>query len=381
MQVLGDDAQPTWPPAGLREVASEFLGTAFLLCAVVGSGVMGERLCGGNVAVALLANSLATAAALYVLISAAAPWSGAHFNPLVSLVASAQAELPASRLPGYLLAQLTGAFAGVAVANRMFDLPIFSASHHVRTGAGQWLGEFVASLGLLLTIRLVGASSPRRIASSVACFIGAAYWFTSSTSFANPAATLARSLSDTFAGIRPLDVPGFVVAEALAGAAVVATGRMRWPRAKREVLPMPDPPATVLFACVHNAGRSQMAAAWFEALADPSRARAISAGTQPAARPHPEVVAAMREAGIEIGEVKPRFLSDQLALQAQLLVTMGCQESCPVVPGVRRLDWALDDPKGRPLEEVRRIRDQIRERVAALIEANGWGRGAPAGSR
>jgi arsenate reductase len=136
---------------------------------------------------------------------------------------------------------------------------------------------------------------------------------------------------------------------------------------------MHGPPTTVLFACVHNAGRSQIAAAWFAALADPARARAISAGTQPAAAPHPEVVAVMREAGIELAAARPRFLSEDLAAQAGILVTMGCGESCPVVPGVRRLDWALEDPKGRPLDEVRRIRDQIRDRVAALIEENGWG--------
>jgi arsenate reductase len=137
---------------------------------------------------------------------------------------------------------------------------------------------------------------------------------------------------------------------------------------------MPANPVTVLFACVHNAGRSQMAAAWFNALCDPAHARALSAGTQPAAAPHPEVVAAMGEVGIDIGGAKPRFLSEDLAAQAQLLVTMGCGESCPFVPGLRRLDWELEDPKGKPAAEVRRIRDQIRERVAALIEANGWGR-------
>jgi glycerol uptake facilitator-like aquaporin len=217
-------------PSARGEFASELLGTAFLLCAVVGSGVMGERLAGGNQAVALLANSLATAAALFVLIAAGAAWSGAHFNPLVSLVAAACSELHPAKLPRYLAAQCLGALAGVAVANRMFDLPVFFASQRARSGPGQWLGEFVASCGLLLTIRLVGASAPRQVAPAVACFIGAAYWFTSSTSFANPAVTLARSLTDTFAGIRPADVPGFVVAQGLAGIAVVLAGRTLFAR-------------------------------------------------------------------------------------------------------------------------------------------------------
>lgn len=129
---------------------------------------------------------------------------------------------------------------------------------------------------------------------------------------------------------------------------------------------------TVLFACVHNAGRSQMAAAWFNRLADPTRARALSAGTSPGARVHPEVVEVMKEVGMDLSGEVPRFLSDDLAASASLLITMGCGEACPVVPGVRRDDWPLDDPKGRPLDEVRRLRDQIRDRVQSLVEAEGW---------
>ena len=208
---------------GRHAIAAEFLGTAFLLCAVVGSGIMGERLAAGNAAVALLANSLATAGTLFVLIAAAAPWSGAHFNPLVSAVAFVRRDLGAWSLTGYVAAQVTGALAGVAVANLMFDLPAFAASTRPRHAPGLWLGEIVAALGLLLTIRLVGASHPHRVAAAVACFIGSAYWFTSSTAFANPAATLARATTDTFAGIRPVDVPGFVVAQA-AGAVAFLVG-------------------------------------------------------------------------------------------------------------------------------------------------------------
>jgi arsenate reductase len=138
---------------------------------------------------------------------------------------------------------------------------------------------------------------------------------------------------------------------------------------------MPTPePKIVLFACVHNAGLSQMAAAWFNVLANPQRARAISAGTQPAAAPHPEAIAVMREAGIDISGAKPRFLSEELAAQAHVLVTMGCGEECPVVPGITRLDWALADPKGQTLDSVRSIRDQVRAHVQQLVTANGWGK-------
>src|SRR5215471_19325398 len=133
---------------------------------------------------------------------------------------------------------------------------------------------------------------------------------------------------------------------------------------------------TILFACIHNAGRSQMAAAWFNALADETKARAISAGTEPGTRVHPEVLTAMREVGIELEGVKPQKLTDELAGTASILVTMGCGETCPVVPGLRRLDWPLEDPKGKPVERVREIRDDVRARVAALLEAEGWTRGS-----
>jgi arsenate reductase len=129
---------------------------------------------------------------------------------------------------------------------------------------------------------------------------------------------------------------------------------------------------TVLFACIHNAGRSQMAAAWFNALANRSRARAISAGTEPGPRVHPEVVTAMREVGIDVEDVTPRILTDELAAEASILVTMGCDETCPVVPGVRRIDWPLEDPKGKPLERVREIRDEVKRRVSALLATEGW---------
>lgn len=204
----------------LQRLTAEALGSAFLLAAVVGSGIMGERLAGGNPALALLANSTATGAALVALIHAFGPISGAHFNPAVTLAAAWSGELPWRRLPGYVAAQVAGAFAGVAAANFMFELPVFFASQHARHGAAQLAGEFIATFGLISVIA-GSARTPGSVPYAVGGYIAAAYWFTSSTSFANPAVTLARAATDTFAGIRPLDVPGFVAMQ-IAGAAAAA---------------------------------------------------------------------------------------------------------------------------------------------------------------
>jgi len=197
-----------------------------LLAAVVGSGVMGERLANGNVAIALLANTLATGAALIALILTFGSISGAHFNPAVTLAAALRRDLAWREVPVYLAAQIVGAFAGVAIAHLMFSLPVFSASQHVRSGGAQMLGESVATFGLLATIWGCLRYRPQAVAFAVAAFIMAGYWFTSSTSFANPAVTLARSVTDTFAGIRPIDAPGFIVAQLLG--ALAATLLFRW---------------------------------------------------------------------------------------------------------------------------------------------------------
>jgi glycerol uptake facilitator-like aquaporin len=209
-----------------KEAVSEALGTALLLATVIGSGIMGERLAGGNMAIALLANTLATGAGLIALILAFGPISGAHFNPVVTLSDAWMGGLAWRKVPAYLSAQGLGAFLGAALANLMFDLPAFFASHHVRTGPSQWLSEFVATFGLL---SVIWGTSRRRSAAvpfAVGAYITAAYWFTSSTSFANPAVTLARSASDTFAGIRFQDAPGFIAAQLLG--ALAATALFRW---------------------------------------------------------------------------------------------------------------------------------------------------------
>jgi glycerol uptake facilitator-like aquaporin len=204
-----------------RRVTAEAVGTCLLLAAVVGSGIMGERLAGGNVAVALLANTLATGAALVALILTFGPVSGAHFNPAVTLADASQGGLPWDEVPLYLGAQVSGAFAGVAAAHLMFEMPVFSASRHPRSGPAQAFSEFVATFGLLAVIWGCARLRSSAVPFAVAAYITAAYWFTASTSFANPAVTIARSLSDTFAGIRPADVAPFVIAQLIgAGSAL-----------------------------------------------------------------------------------------------------------------------------------------------------------------
>ena len=208
-----------------RRLAAEAVGTALLLAAVVGSGIMGERLAGGNVAVALLANTLATGAALVALILTFGAISGAHFNPAVTLADASRGGLAWSEVPPYVAAQIAGTFAGVAAAHVMFEAPLFFASRHARSGAAQMFSEFVATFGLLAVIWGCSRVRPDAIPFAVAAYITAAYWFTASTSFANPAVTLARSATDTFAGIRPADAPAFIFAQLLgAGSATALFG-------------------------------------------------------------------------------------------------------------------------------------------------------------
>jgi glycerol uptake facilitator-like aquaporin len=213
-------------PSLTRRVVAEFTGTLFLVAAVVGSGIMGERLAAGNSALALLANAIATGAALIAIILAVGSVSGAHLNPAVTLADAWQGGIPWRETPAYLAAQMAGAFTGVATAHLMFGLSLFSASTHVRSGPAQVFSEFIATFGLLAVIWGCVRHRPAAVPFAVGAYITGAYWFTSSTSFANPAVTLARSVTNTFAGIRPADVSGFVAAQ-LAGA-FAATLLFRW---------------------------------------------------------------------------------------------------------------------------------------------------------
>jgi glycerol uptake facilitator-like aquaporin len=209
-----------------RRVVAEFLGTAFLVAAVIGSGVMGDRLANGNVAVALLANTIATGAALVALILAFGQVSGAHFNPVVTLMDALEKGLPWAETPHYVIGQVLGGMTGAVVAHLMFALPAISLSRHARSGPPQIFSEFVATFGLISVIWGCSRLRSNAVAFAVGAYITAAYWFTASTSFANPAVTIARCFSDTFAGIRPSDVPWFVIAQFLGG--FTATVVFRW---------------------------------------------------------------------------------------------------------------------------------------------------------
>jgi glycerol uptake facilitator-like aquaporin len=213
-----------------RRFTAEALGTAFLLAIIVGSGIMGDRLAGGNVAVALLANALATGAGLVVLILVFGPLSGAHFNPLVTLADAWRGGLLWRDVPCYVIAQVAGAFAGVAAAHAMFNLPIYEVSTHVRSGLPQGISEFIATFGLIAIITACVQLRPAVTPYAVGVYITSAYWFTASTSFANPAVTLARAATDTFAGIRPQDTPEFIVAQFLGMLAAVIVFRWLLPK-------------------------------------------------------------------------------------------------------------------------------------------------------
>ena len=209
----------------MRAALAEAIGTALLLAAIVGSGIMGERLAQGNVALALLANSLATGFALIALIVAFAARSGAHFNPLVTAAFAVRAGFPARQVLPYIVAQFAGAVLGVLVAHAMFDLPLLQSATATRTGVGQWLSEAVATFGLVLVVLSCDRGRPWSAPVAVGAYIAAAYWFTASTSFANPAVTLARGLTDTFAGIQPVGVPAFMLAQLLGGGLALLADR------------------------------------------------------------------------------------------------------------------------------------------------------------
>jgi arsenate reductase (thioredoxin) len=360
----------TAPPLA-RRLLAELVGTGLLVTAVVGSGVMASRLSPGDVGLQLLENSIATAFALGALILMFGPVSGAHFNPAVSLAdwwlgRRTRTGLSATDLGGYVAAQTTGAVGGAVLANLMFALPAVAWSHTGRTGWHLWLGEIVATAGLVLLIFALAGSRRAAVApAAVGAYIGAAYWFTSSTSFANPAVTVGRAFTDTFAGIAPASVPGFAAAQLLGAVAAAALLTALYPQPMRENHIVTDKPS-VLFVCVHNAGRSQMAAGWLRHLAGDA-VEVRSAGSAPAESVNPVAVEAMREVGIDLTGQAPKRLQYTTAQDSDVIVTMGCGDACPVFPGKRYEDWQLDDPAGQGIEAVRRIRDDIHTRVEKLL--------------
>lgn len=369
-----------------RRGTAEAVGTALLLAGIVGSGIMAERLAGGNLALALLTNTLATGGVLVAIILAFGPISGAHFNPAISIADAYRGGLKWSEVPTYVVAQLVGAVAGVALANVMFGNPIFFASRHVRHGYPILLSEFIATFGLLAVIWGCSRSRSNLTAFAVAAYIVGAYWFTASTSFANPAVAVARSLSDTFAGIAPGDVPGFIVAELLG--AFSATALFAWLEPGKlladAIIVSHDSDRrrsnemkrSVLFVCIHNSARSQMAEAFLNARC-PDEFLAESAGLEPGTL-NPLAVEAMREVGIDMSEnvTKSAFDLFKSGRQYSYVITV-CDETsaerCPVFPGgARRLHWSFLDPaafegsRDERLAKTRLIRDQIRAQIDSL---------------
>jgi arsenate reductase len=353
------------------------------VAAVVGSGIAAQRLSPNDTGLQLLENAVATGAALVAVILAVGAVSGAHLNPVVSAVDAAFGGLRRAELAAYVAAQIAGGILGAIVANLMFSLDAVSISRHTRGGGGLWFSEAVATFGLLLVVFGIARAKRAAVAPfAVGAYITGAYFFTSSTSFANPAVTVSRMLSDTFAGIAPGSVAAFVAAQLAGGAVAYLVVRLLWPDAAAtaaEVVVPHDAAAAAaeestravqrhrlpraLFVCVHNAGRSQIA----EALWERAGGEARSAGSAPADRVHPEVVEAMRELGIDLEGHTPRALTAADAGWAELVVTMGCGDACPYIPGRRYLDWELDDPRGRSLDAVRAVRDEIASRVQELV--------------
>lgn len=368
-----------------RRAAAEAVGTAMLLAGIVGSGIMAQRLADGNVALALLANTLATGGVLAAIILAFGPISGAHFNPAVTLADALRGGLRWRDVSPYIAAQLAGAIAGVGFANLMFGEPMFFASHRARHGWPIVFSEFIATFGLLAVIWGCSRYRSNVTAFAIAAYIVGAYWFTASTSFANPAVTIARSLSDTFAGIAPADVPGFIAAELLGALVATALFARLWPSdlaADAVVIPhqsvrgrFSSMKRSVLFVCVHNSARSQMAEAFLNQRC-PDDFAAESGGLEPGTI-NPLAVAAMREVGIDLSNKDTKSTFDLLkrGRQYSYVITV-CDEAsaerCPVFPGgARRLHWSLPDPAAAQgtweerLAQTRLIRDQIRAKIDA----------------
>jgi thioredoxin type arsenate reductase len=350
-----------------RRVVAEAIGTTLLLTAVVGSGIMAERLAGGNVAIALLANTLATGAALVALILTFISISGAHFNPAVTLSVAWEGNLSWRDVPFYLLAQIGGALIGVALAHLMFGLTLFSSSQHSRAGTAQLLGEVVATFGLLIVIWGCARSRSGAIPFAVASYITAAYWFTSSTSFANPAVTIARSLTDSFTGIRPIDAPGFILAQ-LSGAAA-ATALFRW-FGRENVM---SDKKRVLILCTGNSARSQMAEGLLREMAG-DRFEVFSAGVAPSFV-RPEAIEVMREIGIDISAHRSKSVDNFTGQQFDYVITVcdNANQQCPVFPGkTQRVHWSIEDPAavdgndGQRLAAFRNARDDLRQRLQTL---------------
>jgi arsenate reductase len=362
-----------------RQATAELLGTAFLVATVIGSGIAAQRLSPGDVGLQLLENSLITGAALVALILALQPVSAA-FNPVVTLVERALGAVASTAATVLIAAQLVGGVLGAVVANLMFDLPAVEVSSHSRTGGGLWLGEVVATLGLVVVIfGVVRSGRGSLVAFAVGGYITAAYWFTSSTSFANPAVTIARMFSDTFAGIAPASVAMFIVMQLVGGALAYGLVRLLYPQAQAVAAELAAEPhahlikestmtdkPVVLFACIHNSGRSVAARILTEHYAK-GAVEARSAGSEPTDSVNPVVAEVLADRGLSTAAEKPTKLVPDVVEAADVVITMGCGETCPIFPGKRYEDWTVDDPAGQDIDTVRRIVDDVDSRVRKLV--------------
>jgi arsenate reductase len=368
-----------------RRFLAEFIGSALLVTVVVGSGIAAAQLSPNDVGLQLLENSTATVLGLAVLILLFGPVSGAHFNPVVSLAdwllgRRAATSLSATTMVAYAVAQAVGGICGALLANAMFDRRVVELATKHRVTTGHLIGEVVATAGLIALIFALARSERAALsAAAVGAYIGSAYWFTSSTSFANPAVTVGRMFSDTFAGIAPTSVLPFIAAQIVGALIGLALAVILYPdvadTADEAVVPhnTASPPMertmtkpAVLFLCTHNAGRSQMAMGFFRHLAG-EHADVYSGGSEPADQVNPSAVAAMAEKGIDITAEQPKRWNHHMLEAADVVVTMGCGDTCPVLPGRRYEEWLLPDPAGQCVDAVRPIRDEIEQRVRTLL--------------
>ena len=341
---------------------AEFLGTAFLLAIVVGSGIMGEKLSGGNAAIALLANAIATGAGLFCLITIFGAISGAHFNTVVSLAESWRGDLAWKDALIYLISQISGGIVGVGLANYMFELPVFFASTKIREGNAQFVSEFVATFGLLAVIQAGAKFKPTAIAGLVAAYITAAYWFTSSTSFANPAVTIARAFSDTFTGICPKNVLPFVISQ-FAGA-TISVLVFRWLLKEKVMIEKKK----ILILCTGNSARSQMAEGLLKHITQ-NKYDIFSAGTKPSIV-RPEAIKVLSEISIDISNNRSKSVDEFAGEEIAYILTVcdNAKEDCPYFPVKTKLiHRSFKDPaevegdEETRLNAFRKIRDEIKE--------------------
>ena len=394
-----------------RRLAAEAFGTSMLIVAVVGSGIAASRLSAGDPGLQLLENAAATACALAGLILMFGAVSGAHFNPAVTLLDRLLGTISARDTCLYVVAQVVGGCVGTVLANLMFELPAVALSTTERSSAAMWLSEVLATVTLLVLIQgCVRTGRTAVLPFAVGIWIGGAYWFTSSTSFANPAVTIARTLSDTFAGIAPSSAPMFIVMQ-LAGT-LIAFGfvRLFYPQDHSRRPVVAPPPAScqhdggllhrntenlgrrsdgtfatdrrratarteganvsdtpeILVVCTHNAGRSVAARVLLDHYGQ-GRVVVRSAGSEPGEGINPAVAQILTDRGLDVSKEFPKPLTAEAARSADVIITMGCGDACPVYPGKRYLDWEIEDPAGKSLADTRRIRGVIRLRVESLL--------------